>query len=663
MFHHLDLKRDKKNKFKKIFSLTGKILEWFIFTVIVLAFLAVASPYLPSRDKFHTYIVASGSMEPKIMAGSVALVKLADSLEIKVNDVIAFSSPHGQKQTILHRVKKISKENGNVTFLTKGDNNNSEDNWEVPAANIQGTMISAIPYLGHISAMVKTPYGFIVLVGIPAAYLLFLQIKQIKKGIEEEVEKRFKAKIMVATLVLALIGPIAFIAGGYRLISALFVTSVTVAGISFSVKDFVAPPFPELILPLNNSFRNTSGMVMDWSDVSDYENMSLPVYYIYQSARNSGFSPLAYQSGHLSNSQIPAPGTPDGEYWWRVKTCDAIDNCSLWSTAFKVTVDSTAPSSPSWVTPADNSYTNQSQNILLDWSDSLDANLSGYEYENTGPGGTWKSVDSCGLLTQSQIPNSQIGPGGSCINAPAGTLSVDGSYFRKVRAKDKTGNYSNWSSIFKLTRDTAVPSSIFITPSENVDFLTSPINVSGTSTDNYTVDYVNLYFSQYSGGACSSDWTNITAIDNPANNSPFSWNYSWTPPATGNYCLKARASDLAGNTEASPVVENVRFFETPVLTASRTDEGKLVQTKISGLTGYSSYNYQIIFKHDGPVIGGVEGYSGTVNLAGEDESSRSFVLGFCSSDGCTYYENVNDLTVDINVYTPGGSVIHLSKSL
>ncbi|MDZ7586282.1 MAG: lamin tail domain-containing protein, partial [Patescibacteria group bacterium] len=98
---------------------------------------------------------------------------------------------------------------------------------------------------------------------------------------------------------------------------------------------------PDLISPTNNSYVNTSGLVMNWTDVTD--DISNPVYYIYQNADNPGFSPLAYESGHLSNSNIPAPGMPDGIYWWRVKACDAIDNCSVWSEIWKVTVDNIAP--------------------------------------------------------------------------------------------------------------------------------------------------------------------------------------------------------------------------------------------------------------------------------------------------------------------------------
>ncbi|OGF99595.1 hypothetical protein A2153_05125 [Candidatus Gottesmanbacteria bacterium RBG_16_38_7b] len=510
----------------------------------------------------------------------------------------------------------------------------------------------------------RTTFGFIILVVFPALILLLSNIRLVRRGIKEEIERRARNLVTRKSPGILLIFIFSAFSGGllaisgYKLAKAIFSSFTSFAGISFATKDYAPPPSPVLLAPANNSYRNTSGMVMDWTDVSDFENMSPPVYYIYQSARNSGFSPLAYSSGNLSVSQIPAPGTPDGIYWWRVKACDSLANCSDWSSVFKITVDSTPPTVPSWLTPADNSYTNQSQNILLDWSDATDTNLAGYEYENTGPGGTWKSIDYCGLLTTSQIPNSQIGPGGSCINAPAATLSVDGEYFRKVRSTDLAGNKSAWSATYKLTRDTLVPSSTLSSPEGGVEYIGVPLAVNGTSTDNYSIDSVSLYYSAYTT-SCSSAYSFITTVDNPLNDTPYNFNYSWTPAESGSYCLKARATDLAGNTEASPVIENLKFYQIPTLLAGRSGDNHQLDINITGISGYQSYTYRVTYRH-----GGIEeGYSGSVSLNGEDASSRSFVLGSCSANDCTYYEDVSFLSVNIDVYTSGGSVYHLGKSL
>lgn len=165
-----------------------------------------------------------------------------------------------------------------------------------------------------------------------------------------------------------------------------------------------------------------------------------------------------YRTGYFTEGE--------GQYGFAVKSVDHAGNESEWNSmtiddSCKVTYDITAPDVSVWQKPANNVYTHQSQNIILDWSDSTDTSGSevGYEYESyhVERGATWRSIDHCGLLEDSQLPNDQVGPGGSCVNAPASTFSRDGEYQRKVRAVDEAGNTSAWSSTYSLFRDTVDP--------------------------------------------------------------------------------------------------------------------------------------------------------------------------------------------------------------
>lgn len=659
----------KENKLKKAVKRLGKVLEWGIFTIVLLAFLAIISPYLPSKDHLVTYIITSGSMEPQVKAGSVVLVKPVPAEKVKAGDIIAFSSPINSQQTIVHRVISVEEKQNAEVFITKGDNNNVADRWEVPSDLLRGVMIFNIPYLGHPASFMRTPKGFIIFIGLPALLLMIMQIRQIKEGIMEEVEKRTKAAlakinknqaIMIPLFLLGFIGGFSSFFGGYNLALAKFFTGLPLSGFAIHIKDFVPPPPPTLLSPANDLYRNTSGMVMDWSDVSDFGNMSPPVYYIYQSARNSGFSPLVYQSGKLSASQIPAPGMADGKYWWRVKACDQLDNCSSWSAVWTVTVDNIKPSKPVWLAPPNNSYTNQSQNILFDWTDAVDINLAGYEYENTGPGGTWKSVDYCGLLTTSQIPNSQIGPGGSCINAPAGTLSVDAAYTRKVRAVDLAGNKSDWSDSWTVTRDTVLPQSSFISPVPNIDVTGEPITISGQSTDNYGVASTELLYTRYIDDACGINYISIGVMDNSLKNTPFVWPTTlWYPPDDGSFCLKAEATDLAGNREGSPIVANITYRRGPKITMSLSSDKKILTFSVDRLSNYARLTYTVTYDTDDEP----QGDKGTIILNGEKKIEREITLGTCSSDVCTYYSGVKNFKLQIELEDSGGNKKPLETSL
>lgn len=95
-------------------------------------------------------VVLTGSMEPLIRPGDVVLIrKMAeekDIYELKEGDVINF-----QRETIniTHRIARIEEdEAGNRTFITKGDNNVSEDKEQVGPNDIRGIVIQVVPKAG-----------------------------------------------------------------------------------------------------------------------------------------------------------------------------------------------------------------------------------------------------------------------------------------------------------------------------------------------------------------------------------------------------------------------------------------------------------------------------------------------------------------------------------
>jgi hypothetical protein len=104
------------------------------------------------------------------------------------------------------------------------------------------------------------------------------------------------------------------------------------------IYDVTAPNSPVNISPLSADYKNTTGLVLDWSDESDPNG---PVTYYYESfwGVSGHYGPVA--TGY--NSFINAPGTPDNIYNWHAKACDRVGNCSDWGELSKLTVDSTFP--------------------------------------------------------------------------------------------------------------------------------------------------------------------------------------------------------------------------------------------------------------------------------------------------------------------------------
>lgn len=112
-------------------------------TLISLFLVYIVSGYF----KYHAIVVASGSMMPKILKGDVVVIEKTNNYkDIKVGDVLAFS--HG-KIIVVHRVIKKINIDGKYYFYTKGDNNDSEDNYTIEEKDVRGLVNIRIPFIGY----------------------------------------------------------------------------------------------------------------------------------------------------------------------------------------------------------------------------------------------------------------------------------------------------------------------------------------------------------------------------------------------------------------------------------------------------------------------------------------------------------------------------------
>lgn len=145
--------------------------------ILLLIFLS----YFNNPLKLHLYGVVSQSMHPTLKKGDLILVKRQNNY--KSGDIITFSNPKGIKKsdTVTHRIVEIAKEKGHAIYKTRGDANNGPDGWSVRENNIEGVTITSMPLLGYIISISKTPYGFVLLILIPAFILLYAEIQNIKK--------------------------------------------------------------------------------------------------------------------------------------------------------------------------------------------------------------------------------------------------------------------------------------------------------------------------------------------------------------------------------------------------------------------------------------------------------------------------------------------------
>lgn len=96
--------------------------------------------------------VATNSMKPIFQRGDAVVISKKDRENIEVNDIIQYRL---QDITVIHRVIEVKKTNGQVTYITKGDNNNTIDIYPVREEQIIGKLKYVIPKIGYPSLWIK----------------------------------------------------------------------------------------------------------------------------------------------------------------------------------------------------------------------------------------------------------------------------------------------------------------------------------------------------------------------------------------------------------------------------------------------------------------------------------------------------------------------------
>ena len=159
-----------------------------ILTGLLIALAAVlVIPMLPIPGNFSIRVVQSGSMEPAIKTGSLVLIKPSGSY--KIGDIITFEGnfkdAKGRKIPTTHRVVDAKVDAGVVSYQTKGDANDGADRNLVTQKKVIGRVLLSVPYAGYLAAAIKTSYGLLAIVIIPAVVIIFDQVKKIAGEIKK----------------------------------------------------------------------------------------------------------------------------------------------------------------------------------------------------------------------------------------------------------------------------------------------------------------------------------------------------------------------------------------------------------------------------------------------------------------------------------------------
>ena len=152
--------------------------------VLVAPFLVYAYPPIVGAD--NGYVVVSGSMEPTIGTGDVAIVTKVPPRTIAVGDVITYRSASDPDVLTTHRVVGVERTATGLVFLTKGDANEDVDPRPVAASRVVGTVTLVIPLLGHVVVFAQRPIGVVLLLIVPAALLVLTELRDLWTAATED---------------------------------------------------------------------------------------------------------------------------------------------------------------------------------------------------------------------------------------------------------------------------------------------------------------------------------------------------------------------------------------------------------------------------------------------------------------------------------------------
>ena len=179
-----------------------KLFTIFYYTLATLALgfgtmlVLMQTDILPGYD---VRIVQSGSMEPAISTGSVVVIQARERYQ--VGDVVTFGGNDARSQLpTTHRIIEDRLQDGELIFITQGDANESPDIDPTRPDDIRGAVILDIPYLGFVLDFARQPLGFALLIGLPAAFIVFEEGSTIYRVLRSRPEDQVGERVVDKTV-------------------------------------------------------------------------------------------------------------------------------------------------------------------------------------------------------------------------------------------------------------------------------------------------------------------------------------------------------------------------------------------------------------------------------------------------------------------------------
>ena len=184
--------KQNKNTLDKLIMICNILILSILVIILFVNAVIIVKSYIykdkvPGFMGWKPFITVSGSMEPVILKGDIAIVKEIPAEELKVGDIIAFKK---EDIVVVHRIAGIDITDNGAEIITKGDANKEEDEEIVLFEDVEGVFKYRVAKLGDAAMFLQTSSGAVSVVVLSVGVLLIVSSGRNKKEYKEFDEKQ-----------------------------------------------------------------------------------------------------------------------------------------------------------------------------------------------------------------------------------------------------------------------------------------------------------------------------------------------------------------------------------------------------------------------------------------------------------------------------------------
>ena len=175
-------------------KMTKKIIKYIILIILIILF--IINLILSFEENTHIlgiymFNIVSESMEPTFYKDDLVVVRKCSEKELKKGDIITFKQ---ENRTISHRIDGITKEKGEIKFITKGDNNEVRDQDLVEVQDVYGKVLFSIKRIGKAIHYIQNARGFINIAMFIVILYVLVSLRDNQKNSRKIKRKKYEIK-------------------------------------------------------------------------------------------------------------------------------------------------------------------------------------------------------------------------------------------------------------------------------------------------------------------------------------------------------------------------------------------------------------------------------------------------------------------------------------